>query len=556
MGGAAMQIGRSTGGMVASAGNVIFDMYIYSEGDISYNSVTGVIILNEAGRYILSWWVATQSSTSISGAAFALLSSQGDFVEGASPLKSGEVIGTAIIEITSAPVTISLINSSAAAFYYPSAIPVKASLTVIRNDTPATGPTGPTGVTGAQGDTGATGVTGVTGVQGDTGATGATGVTGVQGDTGATGATGVTGVQGDAGATGATGVTGVQGDTGATGATGITGVQGDAGATGATGVTGMQGDTGATGATGVTGVQGDAGATGATGVTGMQGDTGAMGATGITGVQGDTGATGATGVTGIQGVTGATGSTGITGVQGDTGATGVTGVQGDTGAAGATGVTGVQGETGATGPTGLTGMQGNTGPEGTMGDTSLCFSIAQLSNVIAQLMVLYPSSVMSVFTTNLNVVTGTPSQLYISPEGSDAGLFILINGSAQFEAIPLLAITALYAGNGTVYDESITYLTPPDPLPEGCDTDLITAVHDYLPVSTDVLIQLGVTTQASGLVYKNEYGILVLSDGAGNTPVFISVTKIARIVTESTSAAIEPGLSSGESHVKIENVTP
>jgi hypothetical protein len=165
---------------------------------------------------------------------------------------------------------------------------------------------------------------------------------------------------------------------------------------------------------------------------------------------------------------------------------------------------------------------------GNTNNTSLCFSIAQLTNIIAQLITLYPTSVMSVFTTNLNTLTGTPYQLYSSPDAENGGLFILDNGG-QHIAVPIMSITAIYTGDGTVYAPSISYLTPPQPLPQGCDTDLIAAIHAYLPVPTEVVLRMGVAVEASGAVYKNEYGILVLSDADGNTPIYVSVSKLASI---------------------------
>ena len=226
----ALQIDRSVTGSVAAASNVIFDTVVFSAGNISYNNITGVITFNEAGRYVINWWVATQASESLIGAAFALSSSQGDLLPGNSPVKTGGVVGMGIIEVAAAPVTVSLINNSAVTIFFSSIVPLKASLVVVQDDIPGTGPTGSTG------DTGATGTTGTTGATGTTGSTGATGTTGVTGTTGSTGATGDTGVTGTTGATGATGTTG---------ATGATGVTGDIGATGATGATGGTGATGA-----------------------------------------------------------------------------------------------------------------------------------------------------------------------------------------------------------------------------------------------------------------------------------------------------------------------
>jgi len=359
----ALQIMRTASGIVVVGGNVIFDSIDFTSGNISYNPVTGVITFNEVGRYIIDWWVATQATNSAIGVVFSLTSSQSYVIKGDSPIKTGEVSGIGIIDVASAPMTLSLVNSSAGNVSYSTIVPIKASLIIEQNDNNI-GPTGPTGPTG---DTGATGPTGPTGLTGNTGATGPTGPTGLTGNTGATGPTGPTGPTGNTGATGPTGPTGPTGDTGATGPTGPTGLTGDTGATGPTGPTGITGDTGATGATGPTGPTGNTGTAGATGPTGPTGNTGATGPTGPTGITGDTGATGATGPTGPTGNTGATGPTGPTGLTGNTGATGATGPTGptgDTGATGATGPTGPTGNTGATGPTGNTGATGPTGPTG------------------------------------------------------------------------------------------------------------------------------------------------------------------------------------------------
>lgn len=304
MGNVALQLERSSAGSIAPTETVIFDTTIFSDGNISYQSSTGVLTFHVTGRYLINWAVSTQGSLSTNGIAFSLSSSQSDFLIGNSPERIGEVSGNGIIQVSAAPVLVSLVSASTANVTFAPSVPVKASLTV----------------------------------------------------------------------------------------------------------------------------------------------------------------------------------TDIS--------------PGDT------------------------------------NNTSLCFSYSQMAHIIDQLITLYPASVMSVFTTNINVVTGTPDQLYISPEAAGGGLFILVNSSNQYEAIPLTAITAIYAGDNTVYSPSITYLPAPQPLPHGCDTDLLAAIQSYLPLNTEVLFQLGVTIQASGSVYRNEYGILVLSDADGNTPIFIMPEKIARIITD------------------------
>jgi len=178
----ALQIERIAAGSVAVSANVLFDSIVYSNGNINYNSVTGFIAFNEPGQYQLDWWVNTQSSISTTGAGFALVSSQEGIIIGNSPIKTGEVVGVGVIEVVTAPVTVELRNISGATIYYPTIVPVKASLAVIGID--EMGITGPTGPTGPTGDTGPTGPTGPTGDIGPTGPTGATGDTGPTGPTG------------------------------------------------------------------------------------------------------------------------------------------------------------------------------------------------------------------------------------------------------------------------------------------------------------------------------------------------------------------------------------
>ncbi|MGI6160556.1 MAG: hypothetical protein ACOYJD_00850 [Christensenellales bacterium] len=139
----ALQLERLASGTVAANGNVVFDNIVYSDGDISYNSLNGVITFNVPGRYIINWWVATQSSSSTIGSVFSLSSSQGDTIEGATPIKTGDTDGFGIVDVVSAPQTLSLINSSGALFYLSNTVPVKASLMLVSDD-PSEGATGPT----------------------------------------------------------------------------------------------------------------------------------------------------------------------------------------------------------------------------------------------------------------------------------------------------------------------------------------------------------------------------------------------------------------------------
>jgi len=174
-------------------------------------------------------------------------------------------------------------------------------------------------------------------------------------------------------------------------------------------------------------------------------------------------------------------------------------------------------------------------PEGTTGTD---FAYEQLAHVIEQLITLYPTNVFTVFTRGAGAssVTGTPYELF-KPSSGTYGALLILDDAGQKEIIPLNTITAIYLGNDAVYNPSITYLTPTKLIP-GFDTNLLAAYHEYLPVSTEVSFYAGTVISGEGMVYKNEYGIIVLSDENGNTPVFMLVLNINVILPKSSSTTV------------------
>lgn len=302
MGNIALQIERTASGIINAGENVVFEATAYSDGNISYNNTTGVITFNEQGRYIINWWVSTQSSSSTDGVVFALSSSQGDFIVGNSPTKTGEIIGVGIVNVSTAPVTLSLVNGSIGNHFYAAQIPLKAALVVTKDDVVET----------------------------------------------------------------------------------------------------------------------------------------------------------------------------------------------------------VNGR---------------------------CLAVAQLVNIISQMINTYSTTTWSVFSHSLASYSGVPLDLYTSPNALGPGLLRLIDLNDDYEALPIINITALYPGDGTVYDSSFTYFPPPDPLPQDCDADMLAAIQSYLPIGTPVDIRFGPQFSASRSVYRNEYGVLVLSDDDGNNPVFLAAHHILRIFT-------------------------
>ena len=174
----ALQIERTLTGSVANNANVVFEDIVYSAGNISYDNTTGEITFNEVGRYIFDWWVATQTAATSPAVIFTLTSTQGDNLEGNSPNKLGVVVGIGIVDVITAPVTVTLVNESGNNVVYSSAVPVQASLVVYQDDSSDSGSTGPTGPEGPTGPTGPDGSTGPTGPEGATGPTGPDGPTG------------------------------------------------------------------------------------------------------------------------------------------------------------------------------------------------------------------------------------------------------------------------------------------------------------------------------------------------------------------------------------------
>jgi hypothetical protein len=131
--GIALQLSRTIAGAVSTGSNVVFDTVIFSSGNVSYNTGTGVITFNQAGRYVVNWSVAYQGVVNANnGATLALSSSQADFMAAGSPAPNGQVVGSGIVEVTLAPVTLSLVNSAGNLVYATSG-PVKASLVIIES---------------------------------------------------------------------------------------------------------------------------------------------------------------------------------------------------------------------------------------------------------------------------------------------------------------------------------------------------------------------------------------------------------------------------------------
>jgi hypothetical protein len=231
---------------------------------------------------------------------------------------------------------------------------------------------------------------------------------------------------------------------------------------------------------------------------------------------------------------------------------------------------GPSGPAGSIGPVGPTGAQGPEGLPGSLNNTAACFVYAQLAHLLEQLIVLYPGLTLYVFLPGISPwwVSGIPYEVHQSAEGTYGGLFLISDGS--FVAFPLNAIAALQFETDTaVYNPAITYLPKPD-FPPGCDTNIVTAIYEYVSTIDEdiiVLINIGSNVRSMDLIYRHEYGLIVQADEFGNNPAFVPLTFITGIAPQPPAVAAEERaerreaaesseLAEGPPPTKIQAVTP
>lgn len=221
---------------------IVFNYDYYIDSNVyTRNSVNGQITISQPGKYLINWWVTTQSSTSSSAVGFAVrgksnnASTYDNYQAAVNSLKTGQLAGNTMLVLSQeqVPYTFQLVNitgysvgnkdivvlslySTAQAGIIISQLP-DSSIGI----TGPTGPMGPTGPEGIQGIMGSTGPQGIPGITGSTGPQGNTGPQGTRGPQGIAGPRGVAGPQGPRGPQGFQGDPGAQGDIGPTGPAGV-----------------------------------------------------------------------------------------------------------------------------------------------------------------------------------------------------------------------------------------------------------------------------------------------------------------------------------------------
>ena len=191
---------------------------------------------------------------------------------------------------------------------------------------------------------------------------------------------------------------------------------------------------------------------------------------------------------------------------------------------------------GPTGPQGLQkpqGIQGPTGPSGDNVNSTSCFCVDQMRNIIQQIISLYPNDNIIVAMESGNNASGRPDSLLPGSNNNPSyGIFQLVNtqGLPQ-EALSICRISSITI-TSSIYNENITYMPAPSPLPTGCDANCEAALRSYLPVGTpNVSINSGGQTVAQGSILKSEYGMVVVVGNNNSNPSFVSLCK-AEIVTK------------------------
>lgn len=103
----------SSAGSVASGANVTFDtMNVNTTLGVSYTLGSGQIVLGRTGTYLVNWWVAVENTQTADPVAFALSLNGSDVATSYSDTGGGQVYGSAIVNVTSIPATLTLVNRS------------------------------------------------------------------------------------------------------------------------------------------------------------------------------------------------------------------------------------------------------------------------------------------------------------------------------------------------------------------------------------------------------------------------------------------------------------
>jgi hypothetical protein len=96
--------------IIADGDPVVFNDEIETEGDITY--AAGEFTLNHTGLYFVTWWVDTDSAEDALEVSFGVSLFGGAPIVGTSPVISGQLNGSALVNVLIAPAPLQLVNAS------------------------------------------------------------------------------------------------------------------------------------------------------------------------------------------------------------------------------------------------------------------------------------------------------------------------------------------------------------------------------------------------------------------------------------------------------------
>ena len=114
-----LSLAGSSGGTVQNGANVPFDTVGANNMlGVSYAPGSGTVTISRTGTYLVNWWVAVEGTQTAESLAFAISLNGTDVQTSYSDIGGGQVYGTAIVNVTSIPATLSLVNRSGDAVTY------------------------------------------------------------------------------------------------------------------------------------------------------------------------------------------------------------------------------------------------------------------------------------------------------------------------------------------------------------------------------------------------------------------------------------------------------
>jgi hypothetical protein len=117
-------------GSIADGSPVIFDTVVNNQStDISYSTGTGEFTITAAGNYDVTWWVATNGAGAASMVSLGVVLDTNAPVTGLSPNVTGQVVGNALITVTTPPGTVTLVNNTGDVIFF-AGTPIQADLVI------------------------------------------------------------------------------------------------------------------------------------------------------------------------------------------------------------------------------------------------------------------------------------------------------------------------------------------------------------------------------------------------------------------------------------------